>query len=125
MLEELRQAYVPIFLNHPEVGAFVTAICWRGALNDAHVLHGLWMGPTGPVRDPATIFGSAWQTLKLFDMTMARATEMLSNAQERVTILLSEEKDRREELARLEARVAELHAKLATPEGAATPPDQA
>lgn len=104
--ERLRAAFADVFLHHPEVKTLGAAICWQGNLNDAQIMHGLWLCPDGPVVTPDGVIGSAFQTLKLLDEQVGRVSELVSHMRDQAIAIGEEATKKHEELQEVEAQIA-------------------
>lgn len=120
MCERIRVAFQDVFLHHPEVKTLSATITWNGNLNDAQILHGIWLGPDGPVSTPDGIVGSLYQTLKMLDEQAGRGLNFVGYLQEQVQVLGTEATNKHEELKTLEAQIAERRAELQALYGEAT-----
>ena len=121
--ERLRRAFVDVFVNHPEVKTLGVAICWHGNLNDAKIMHGLWLCPDGVVVTPDGVIGSAFQTLKLLDEQFGRANDLIHHMRDQVMAIGQEATTRHEELKEVEAQIARRKEELAALGGTAQPAD--
>lgn len=123
--ERLRAAFVDVFLRHPEVKCLAASITWNGTLNDANILHGIWLGPDGPVQTPDGVVGSLFQTLKMLDEQAGRGLALVGQIQEQVHVLGTEAVKRHEEIQALEEQIREKRAELQALYGEAAqgPPD--
>lgn len=102
--DKLRAAFVDIFLQFPEVSCLATSISWKGNLNDASIMHGIWLNSDGgPVTEPAGVVGSTFQTLKMLDEQLGRGLELVKYLRDQVTVLSSEVLKKHEELKNIEA----------------------
>src|SRR5262245_18930967 len=73
VMERLKRAFLDVFVNHPEVKTLSASVGWMGGLNDAKILHGIWLASDGGAVNTADgIVVSLTQTLKLFDEQLAR-----------------------------------------------------
>jgi len=103
--DRIRAAFQDVFLRHPEVKCLAASITWQGALNDARILHGVWLGPDGPVVEPDGVIASIHQTLKMLDEQTARGLALVAHLQDQVRVLGSEVVARHEQLRKLEEEV--------------------
>jgi hypothetical protein len=103
--EEVRAALADVFLRHPELKAVGVAFSWAGSLNDAQILHGVWLGPTGRVNTLEGIFGSVAQTMKLLDQQMTSAYEAQAQMRNHATKAGQEAVTRHEEIQRLDQEI--------------------
>ncbi len=111
--ERLRAAFADVFLNHPEVKALATSICWNGNLNDARIMHGIWLGGDGgPVQTAEGVIGSAFQTLKMLDEQVGRAVDLVSYFRDQLRAVGPEIVAKNEELKRLEEEIEDRRATL-------------
>jgi hypothetical protein len=90
VIDKLREAVQSIILETPEVKTVSATVCWQGDLNNAKILHGVWIGANGVVSQADEIFGSAWQTMRMLKEQVNRAEEMLTWLQDRFQALAAE-----------------------------------
>jgi len=105
--DRLRDCFRDVFLHFPEVKALAAAITWNGPLNDAKILHGVWLGPDGVVQTPDGVATGIVQTLKLLDSQFGQAEALAINYRDRLHVLGTELVDVTQKLA---AARAELEA---------------
>lgn len=111
-----------MFLNHPEVKTLGIAICWNGNLNDAKIVHGVWLGAEGPVLTPDGVIGSVFQALKLLDEQVGRSHELIEHMRDQALAIGQEAAKKHEELETLEAKIARRKEELAGLGGCAQAP---
>lgn len=113
IVAKMRTCFQGIFADHPEVATIAATISWRGGLNEARVLHGLWLGENGIVVRPDEIFGSIEQCMKMLVQQVSRAGELTEHLRETVEVLGTEATKKHEELKEVEARVEARQRELA------------
>lgn len=121
VIDKLRAAFEGVFREHPEVKTLAAAVTWNGGLNDAPLLHGIWLCPAGAVSTPDGIITSAQQTMKLLNNQLNRGVELVQHMQDQVLLLAHEIEKSNAELETLRTRQAVEGGQ--TP-GAAPPPDR-
>lgn len=104
--EILRRACADAFLHHPELKTVGVALCWNNNLNDAQIMHGLWLGPDGPVVTPDGVIGSAFQTLKLLNEQTGRANDLIQHMRDQVIAVGEEVTKKYGQLEQVEAQIA-------------------
>lgn len=108
--ERLKEAFRDVFLKHPEVKCLSASIVWNGSLNDANILHGVWLGPDGPVGTPDAVVGSIHQTMRMLDEQLGRGMELSAYMQERIQVLGTETVRKNEELEKVKKDLEAAHA---------------
>lgn len=117
--ERLRAAFHDVFLHHPEVKCLAASITWNGNLNDADIMHGLWLGSDGgPVTTVDGLIGSAFQTLKMWDEQVGRAMKVVAYLKDQVQVLGPEVVDKHE-IKRLQEENNQLRQEIARRQGRA------
>jgi len=112
--EKLRAAFHDVFLNHPEVKALAASITWNGNLNDAQIMHGLWLSSDGgPVSTPDGLIGSAFQTIKMLDEQVGRGLNLVTYLRDQVQVLGPEVVAKHEEIKELEEEIEKRKQELA------------
>lgn len=92
--DKLRRCAAEIFLQHPEARSLAMAIDYHGALNDAKIASGVWVERGNvAVQNPAAVFGSLMQTLKLLEMQFERALNQVTSLRADVESLMQEKLD--------------------------------
>lgn len=104
--ERLRQTFAEIFVAHPEVRSLACSIDWFGALNDANIMHGVWLGDVGIVAAPDAVFGSIMQSLRMLDSQCTRALELNQHLREQCSILATEVVNKNAEVKKLDEEIA-------------------
>lgn len=115
--EELRATALNILSRYPEARSIAAVVDFHGALNDAEVNKGIWLGENGPVKNPAEIFGSIFQTLRLLESQVGRAVELVQQLKDHAELLGSEVVKRSEELKQLEEEIRSRRTGLAATDG--------
>jgi hypothetical protein len=85
--EALRQACVSVIQDHPEVRSVAATVDYYGALNDAVVQKGIWLGEEGVVTTPDAILGSTMQTLRLLEEQIGRLFQVAGSMKESLQVL--------------------------------------
>jgi len=89
--EKLRKCFMDIFLQHPEVKCLATAIVWNGNLNDANILHGVWLNSDGgQVQTADAIIGSISQTTRMLELQLNRGADFAQFLREQIQLLGTE-----------------------------------
>lgn len=96
--ERLRQTFMEIFLEFPEVKCLSSTITWNGNLNDANIMHGIWLSPTGNVGSPDGIITSIEQTMKMLNEQFNRASNLVKFFSDQTRVLAEEVVRRNAEL---------------------------
>ncbi|MCI0421518.1 MAG: hypothetical protein L0312_20215 [Acidobacteria bacterium] len=96
--ERIRNCFAEVLLRHPEVRSLSATIDYYGALNDAKINHGVWIGANGAVEQPDAIFGSLFQTLKILNIQLERGLALTEHLREQAQVLGAEVVKRHEEL---------------------------
>jgi hypothetical protein len=117
--ELLRSAALDILSRYPEARSIAAVVDFHGALNDAEVNKGIWLGENGPVKNPAEIFGSIFQTLRLLESQVGRAVELVQQLKDHAELLGSEVVKRSEELKQIEEAIRSRRTGSAAAEGRA------
>lgn len=112
---KLKDAFDRVFLEHPEVKALSATVTWNGALNDAEILHGVWLSSDGnAVKTADGVLTSISQTIKMLEEQLRRGAVIVDNMREQVTVLATEIAKKHEEAKALQ--------KAGTEEGQPTRP---
>lgn len=104
--ESLRHAITNVLAGFPEVRSIAVSVDYHGALNDADINKGIWLGEAGPVTSPDAIFGSVFQTLRMLETQCGRALQLMEQMRENVEVLGAEALKRHEEIQRLDQEIA-------------------
>ena len=100
--EALRQAIVQVIQEHPEVRSVAVTLDYKGALNDATVQKGLWLGEEGVVTAPDAILGSTMQNLRMLEEQLGRMFQVAGGMRESLQVLGEELVSKNEEKESLE-----------------------
>lgn len=80
------------------------AITWNGELNDAKITHGVWVGPgRKSVLAIDGVLGSAFQTIRLLDVQLGRAMNIVQGLRNAATALVNEINELNETKEKLKA----------------------
>ncbi len=109
---KLRRAFAEILAAHPEVRSLACSVDWNGPLNEANVMHGVWLGEDGIVSRPDAVFGSIAQTMRILDTQFTRAVELNNHLREQLAVLATEATKRNEEVQRLDKEIEARRALL-------------
>lgn len=90
VMVEIRGFFQDIITRYPEVGCLAATVTWNGALNDAAINHGVWVGPDGPVRSPDLVLKSVRQTTRMLGIQTARVDDIARAGEERLVTLVTE-----------------------------------
>ena len=104
--ERVRRCFAETLAAHPEVRRLACSIDWSGDLNDAKIMHGVWLGASGIVAAPDAVYGSITQTLRMLDIQCSRALELNQHLREQCSVLATEVINRNGEIERLDKEIA-------------------
>lgn len=106
--QRLREAALDVLSAHPELRSVCVAFDYKGMLNDAKIVGGLWIGANGPVNELAAVFGSINQTLKLLEQQCSTAYAVVQHLRDQAGVLGKEIESRHATLQEVEAKIAQV-----------------
>jgi len=83
--ELMREQILHVLAKHPEVRSISVSLDYFGNLNDADIHRGVWIDRSGAVTAPDAIFGSLFQTLRMLDLQLHRAVELIEALRQAAT----------------------------------------
>ncbi len=105
--DEVMDFFRGLFLRVPEIATLACVVSWKGELNDSNIFHSVWMSEDGPIRKLEHLFGSAHQTLKLYELQLADAAKALQSLQDNVRVVGDQLVKKNAELEKVSGRAAD------------------